>query len=144
MTQTVTLELPETIYLPVQRMAEATRRPVTEVLVDALKASLPPLEGLSLALVAELANLEELSDEALWQVMLSQVPTERQRKLGRLLQKNKNRKLVEHERVELAALQSEADGVMLRKARAAVLLRFRGQRLPTLAELRKLTSSKVK
>ena len=28
---------------------------------------------------------------------------------------------------------------MLRKARAAVLLRFRGERLPTLTELRQLT-----
>jgi len=32
-------------------------------------------------------------------------------------------------------LQREADRVMLRKARAAVLLRFRGFRLPTLEEL---------
>jgi len=29
---------------------------------------------------------------------------------------------------------------MLQKARAAVLLRFRGQRLPTLTELRQLTT----
>jgi len=144
MTQTVTLELPETIYLPAQRMAEATRRPVTEVLVGALKASLPPLEGLPPALITELVNLEKLDDEALWQVMLSQVPAERQRELNRLLRKNKSGKLSESERTDLAALQSEADRVMLRKARAAVLLRFRGQRLPTLAELRKLTLAKVK
>jgi hypothetical protein len=45
---------------------------------------------------------------------------------------------------KLAALQNEADRVMLCKARAAVLLRFRGRRLPTLAELRKLTRSKIK
>jgi hypothetical protein len=34
--------------------------------------------------------------------------------------------------------------VTIRNARAAVLLRFRGRRLPTLAELRKLTKSKTK
>ena len=40
-----------------------------------------------------------------------------------------------HERKELASLQSEADLVMRRKARAAVLLRFRDNRLSTVAEL---------
>jgi hypothetical protein len=139
MTQTVTLELPETIYLPVQRMAEATRQPVSSVLLRALRASLPPLEGLSSSLTAELVNLEKLDDDALWQIMLSRVSADKQSKLSRFLQKNKQGNLTESERIELAALQSEADRVMLRKARAAVLLRFRGRRLPTLAELRKLT-----
>ncbi len=144
MTQTVTLELPETIFLPAQRMAEAIQRPLAELLVRALKASLPPLEGLSPFLVAELVDLEKLDDKALRHVMLSQVPASRQRKLNLLLDKNKSGKLSESERAELAALQNDADRLMLRKARAAVLLRFRGQRLPTLAELRKLQRAKAK
>jgi len=45
----------------------------------------------------------------------------------------------EHE--QLAVLQQQADLVMLRKARAAVLLRFRGKRVPTLAELSQLTAT---
>jgi predicted transcriptional regulator len=144
MSQTVTLELPDTIYQPVQRMADATRRPLTEVLVDALRASLPPIEGLPPALAAELVSLEQLDDDTLWHVMLSQLPAEQQRKLERLLRKNKSGKLATTERAGLAELQNQADRIMLRKARAAVLLRFRGQRLPTLAELRRLTQSKVK
>jgi hypothetical protein len=102
------------------------------------------LEGLSPLLVAELVDLEKLDDKALRHVMLSQVPASRQRKLNRLLDKNKSGKLSESDRAELTALQSEADRVMLCKARAAVLLRFRGQRLPTLAEFRKLQRSKAK
>lgn len=138
MAHTVTLELPDAIYLPARRMAEAAQRPVADMLVDALQASLPPLEGLPPALASELVGLEKLDDEALWQVMLSQVPANRQRRLHRLLRKNKTQKLTESERAELTALQTEADRIMLRKARAAVLLRFRGRRLPTLIELRKL------
>jgi hypothetical protein len=138
MAHTVTLELPDAIYSPAQRMAEAARRPLADVLVDALQASLPPLEGLPPALASELVGLEKLDDEALWQVMLSRVPADRQRRIHRLLQKNKAGKLAESERAELTTLQTEADRVMLRKARAAVLLRFRGRRLPTLIELRKL------
>lgn len=142
MTQTVTLELPDTIYLPAQRMAEASRRPLPDVLVEALKASLPPLEGLPPTLIAELGSLETLDDDALWQVMLSRLPADRQRKLNRLLRKNKTEKMTAADRAELAALQDDADRIMLRKARAAVLLRFRGRRLPTLIELRKLARSK--
>jgi len=142
MSQVVTLELPDTIYLPVQRMAEATRRPLAEVLVGALKASLPSLEGLSPDLTAELVGLEGLSDDALWQIMLSHVPTDRQQRLNRLLRKSKTGKLTQPERTDLAVLQHEADRIMLRKARAAVLLRFRGQRLPTLVELRRLVRSR--
>jgi hypothetical protein len=44
MIQTVTLELPETIFLPAQRMAEAIQRPLAELFVRALKASLPHLK----------------------------------------------------------------------------------------------------
>jgi uncharacterized protein YnzC (UPF0291/DUF896 family) len=76
--------------------------------------------------------------------MLSRVSANQQKKLNHLLQKNKRGSLTESERVELAALQNEADRIMLRKARAAVLLRFRGHRLPTLAELRKLSRTRGK
>jgi hypothetical protein len=38
-------------------------------------------------------------------------------------------------------LQQQADLEMLHKARAAVLLRFRGMRVPTLAELGQLTAT---
>ncbi len=141
MAQTITLELPDVIYQPVQRMAEATRRPLTEMLIGALRASLPPVEDLPSALTAELISLENLSDDALGQMMISRVPVDRQRKLDRLLRKKKTGKLTSLEQNDLSSLQHEADLVMLRKARAAVLLRFRGHRLPTLSELRKLIFS---
>ncbi|MCK4451394.1 MAG: hypothetical protein KAX26_12465 [Anaerolineae bacterium] len=136
MTQTVTLELPQTIYLPARRIAEATSRPLEAVLVRALKASLPPLDGLPSELVEELVELESLDDEALWQVMASRMPAAQQRELDHLLRENQAGTLTEQGWQELDRLQREADRVMLHKARAAVLLRFRGHRLPTLRELR--------
>lgn len=139
MAQTITLELPDVIYQPVQRMAEATRRRLTDVLVGALQASLPTVEGLPPELAQEMTSLENLRDEELGQVMSSRVSIDRQRELNRLLRKKKTNKLAISEQKALTSLQHEADLVMLRKARAAVLLRFRGHRLPTLAELRKLT-----
>lgn len=143
MAQTVTLELPQTIYLPARRMAEVTNRPLEDLLVCALEASLPPLDGLPSELVEDLVGLESLDDESLRQVMVSKVPTAQQDELDRLLRKNQAGTLTEQERQKLDRLQREADRVMLRKARAAVLLRFRGHRLPTLEELRRLTSVAV-
>jgi hypothetical protein len=128
MAQTVTLELPHTIYLPARRMAKATNRPLEDLLVSALQVSLPPLDGLPPELVERLVELENLNDESLWQVMLGKVPVAQQRDLDRLLRKNQAGTLTEQERRKLDQLQREADRVMLRKARAAVLLRFRGRR----------------
>jgi hypothetical protein len=82
-----------------------------------------------------LIALESLDDQALWQVMLESVPLDQQHKLHDLLSRNQESMLTDSERDQLAILQQQADLVMLRKARAAVLLRFRGKRVPTLAEL---------
>lgn len=138
MTQTVTLTIPDALYAPIQRAAEATKQPVEAVLLNVLQTSLPSLAGLPADVQAELVRLEMLDNETLWRVMIETVPVDKQRALEALLARNQSGELSEAEREELAALQKAADLVMLRKARAAVLLRFRGRRLPTLAELRQL------
>jgi predicted transcriptional regulator len=139
MSQTVTLTLPDKLYGPIQRIAEATDTTVEAVLLTALQASLPSLEGLSSELAQELFELEALDNEALRQVILETVPLDQQQELDSLLQQNQAGKLTKTETEQLAYLQSAADRIMLRKARAAVLLRFRGQRIPTVAELHQLT-----
>jgi hypothetical protein len=49
-----------------------------------------------------------------------------------LLEKNSSSTLTETERLNLISLRHEADLFMLRKAQAAVLLRWRGYSLPNL------------
>jgi hypothetical protein len=139
MSQTITLTLPDNFFQPIQRAAWATNQPVEELLLTALQASLPSLEGLPPEAERNLVELELLDDQALWRVMLETVPAEDQDMLNELLSRNQNGALTEKEREQLTALQRRADLVMLRKARAAVLLRFRGKRVPTLAELSQLT-----
>jgi hypothetical protein len=91
--------------------------------------------------VEELSALELLDNTELRRVLLETVPVTQQREIEALLQRNQAQALSLSERQCLTELQQIADRVMLRKARAAVLLRFRGQRLPTLMELRQLTMS---
>ena len=68
--------------------------------------------------------------------MYETVPAATARALHKLLVRQSDEGLNEKEHAQLAALQHQADLVMLRKARAAVLLRFRGYPIPTTAELR--------
>ncbi len=140
MPQTITLTLPDNVLQPMQRVAQATKQSVEELLVTALQAALPTLEGLPPEVVQPLIALESLDDQALWRVMLETVPLDQQHRLHDLLIYNQAGRLTDAEREQLTILQQQADLVMLRKARAAVLLRFRGKRVPTLAELSQLTA----
>jgi len=139
MSQTITLTLPENFFRPAQRTAQATNQPIEEVLLHALQASLPSLEGLPEDLLENLTALEMLDDQSLWQVMGERVPTSQQRTLSDLLDRQRSITLTDVEQQQLTTLQWQADLIMLRKARAAVLLRFRGKRIPTLTELDRLT-----
>lgn len=143
MPETVTLTLPDSVLQPLKRTAQAVQQPIEELLVTALQSSLPPLQGLPDELIADLTTLETLDNEALWQVMKETVPSETQAELSDLLERRQQYSLISAEQERLVSLQQEADLVMLRKARAAVLLRFRGKRLPTLAELDQLAEPSV-
>lgn len=141
MSHTITLDLPDRVFQLVQRTAQATNQPVERLLVHALQASLPPLEGLPEEIMEKLTALEVYDDEALGCVLGEAVPVEVQQELSNLLAQQQSTALTEAERRRLTTLQGQADLVMLRKARAAVLLRFRGKRLPTLTELSQHISS---
>jgi hypothetical protein len=141
MPQTITLTLPDNVLQPVQRVAQATQQSVEELLITALQAALPTLEGLPPDVMQALVALESLDDQALSRVMLETVPLDQQHRLHDLLLRNQAGMLTASEHAQLSGLQQQADLVMLRKARAAVLLRFRGKRVPTLAELSQLTAT---
>jgi hypothetical protein len=140
MPRTITLTLPDDVLQPMQRVAQATRQSVEELLVIALQAALPSLAGLPPDITQDLTALESLDDRALWRVMLETVPLDQQHRLHDLLARNQADMVTDSDREQLAILQRQADLVMLRKARAAVLLRFRGKRVPTLAELGKIAT----
>ena len=141
MPQTITPTLPDNVLQPVQRVAQATKQSVEDLLVTALQAALPTLEGLPSDVVQHLVALESFDDHALWRVVLETVLRDQQHQLHDLLSRNQAGVLTASEQEQLVALQQQADLVMLRKARAAVLLRFRGKRVPMLAELSQLTAT---
>lgn len=138
MSESITLTLPNRLIEPLRRMATATHQPVESLVLTALEASLPSLEGLTPPLRDELSALETQDNNALWQIMLEHVPLHVQDELNQLLERHQQEELTTQEQQRLDSLQQHADRIMLRKAHAAAVLRFRGQRIPTLAELHQL------
>ena len=136
--QSVTLQLPEFIYERVRRTAEATKRPVEEVLVKTIEAVMPPsVDDLPLSYRQEFLAMESLSDGELLKSAESVMSPTQQRRYSLLLRKNQKGVLTEKEREQLAQLGAEARKLTLCKSHAYALLKWRGHPIPTLAELRK-------
>ena len=135
MTVTVTLQVPPSVYRLAQRTAKATARPVEEVLAGVLLAAAPTAENLPADIQAEIDALAELDDEALWRKARSVFPSARRRRYDELLEKNGTGAITSEEREELKNLRVESERLMLRKAHAYALLKWRGHVLPKLDEL---------
>lgn len=105
MPQTITLTLPDNVLQPVQRVAQATKQSVEDLLVTTLQAALPPLEGLPPDVIQHLVALEYFDDQALWQVILETVPFDQQNQLHDLLLHNQAGVLTDLESERLAFLQ---------------------------------------
>jgi hypothetical protein len=135
-TETLTIHLPASAARRLRRVAEIARRPVDEVLAETLYATLPPLlEEVPAALQADFARLETLPSEALHEQMRAVLHPENVTRYEALQAIRAERRLTEVEQQEWETLRLEADSLMFRKAYAAVLLKWRGERIPTLAEL---------
>lgn len=128
--QEVVLPLPQHLYLRLQQAAQATQQSLTDVLIHAVELGSPPnWENAPVEFQVDLAALDRLHDEALWQIARAQTDAD-MAYYQMLLDKNADNTLTETEQQELAQLRHEADRFMLRKAHAAALLRWRGYTLP--------------
>ncbi|MFM5886828.1 MAG: hypothetical protein ACKOQS_00825 [Dolichospermum sp.] len=133
MNATVTLQIPEIIYQRLVNTAHATQRPLQEVILRALQVGSPPAwDDIPEEFQAEIAALDKLDDNTLWQIFHSQKTAADMEEYNNLLEKNSSGRLTETERLNLISFRQEADLFMLRKAQAAVLLRWRGYSLPNL------------
>jgi len=135
-TETLTIQIPVQAADRLRRVAEIAQRPIDEVVADTLKSTLPPLlDDLPPAFQADLAQLETWSNEALRQQVFAKLDPKKLKRYDRLLEKNQTGLLTATEERELNNLRTNADQLMFRKAYAALLLKWRGELFPTLADL---------
>jgi hypothetical protein len=136
LTEAITIQLPLAALRRLRRVAEIAQRPVDKVIAETLQSSLPPLlEDVPAVFREKLAELELLSNEELWQQVHAKFDPASGARYDALLAANAAGSLAPQEQEELRQLRADADLLMFRKAYAAVLLKWRGEHVPTLAEL---------
>jgi hypothetical protein len=62
----VTITLPEMVYEQIRQAAERSRRPIDDVLAEAVTAAAPVMDAPPGSLRSALAHLAYLNDAALW------------------------------------------------------------------------------
>ncbi len=125
--ETVTLQIPELLYQRLVNTASATQLPLEEVILHALRVGSPPTwDNVPDEFQVDLAALDRLEDEALWRIARSRKSPAELERYDALLERNREGILTDAERAELAALRTQTDRFVLRKAQAAALLQWRG------------------
>ncbi len=127
---TVTITLPETLYERVRISAEASARPLEDVLSQFIATSYPTLEeDLPPDLRSEFAGWLLFSDTSLWEIAQSRFAEAKQIELAALVEQQKQQTLTEAEQSRLQRLLLESQELMVRKAEAQRLLAQRGIRV---------------
>jgi hypothetical protein len=134
-TQTVSVELPRSVFLKLKRAAELTHRSVGEVLVTTVNVALVEPPGLPADLAKELAAMNLLSDEALWAAAYPSLSPAEQFRLSQLNHRAGERPLTKAEQAEQEHLLTGYHGAVLRRAKALAILAQRGHPLPSVSEL---------
>jgi hypothetical protein len=126
-TQQVTIDLPEVIFHQLVRWAEATSQPIEALVAQSVVSNLPPMvEQGPDQIQADLLNMQALSVEDLLTIAHSQIDPEVHQQHVVLLEKHQEGDLTGDERENLMAFQAACDRLMLRKAYAWSMLRWRG------------------
>ena len=130
--QTIRIQLPDTIYQRLQRMADALNQPLEEIVFQTIRGNLPPsLDDLSPDLRELVADMQLLSDEELWAIAKDPLPPQQWRRHQRLLRKAEHETLPVAEQKELEKLRTVTDQFVIHRSYALALLKWRGHTLPT-------------
>lgn len=136
MAESVIVQLPRETLQRFQRGAGAAGKSLEDFLADRLMDAIPNLpEDVPPSVRAELDAMEQWDDSALWAATEMRLPPSRQRVYSRLLTKSSTGRITSCERERLSVLGDEARWLTLKKARAYLLLKWRGAELPSIQEL---------
>lgn len=131
MSRTVTLQLPEDLYLRLQQAARATRQSLEDIFLRAINMGSPPdWEDVPAEFQADIAALDRLDDTSLWRVARRKKTETAMSDYQQLLDKNADGTISKEESRRLNGLRAEFDRYMLSKAHAVALLRWRGHSIP--------------
>ncbi len=135
-TQKVTVELPQAIFQQLARIATATKQPLEILAAQSIVSNLPPTpDNAPVETQAELLQMQTWDNKELIAITQSKIAQDKQQRHLELLEKNQIDELTVSQRQELSELRTSADSLMLQKAYAWSVLRWRGYKVPALNEL---------
>ncbi len=134
MSETVVLQIPEALYQRLAITAGATQRSLEDVILQALQIGSPPTwKDVPEEFQTDLASLDRLDDNSLWQIANSKKTILEMERYDFLLSKQQETELSDSEKLELEQLHTDSDRFMLRKSQAAAILKWRGHNVSRLA-----------
>jgi hypothetical protein len=127
----------DSLYRRLKRQAKTMQASVDDVAHQTLERFLPPAVEADLPpkLQDELDAMEQLSDNALWQIAESVMNPDKVALYDVMLERLQANQLTAEGRILLDQLRRESDALTLRKAHAYALLQSRGHTLPSLDNL---------
>ena len=125
-TRELTIQLPEDIYDRLADKAKIVNQSVDEIALHSLRAGLPPtLDDVPKRFQDDLRMLDQLSNEMLKAVAQTDLSDEKVERYEQLLSKNQREGLTQSEQKALNTLREESDLLMLRRAYASLLVKWR-------------------
>lgn len=132
----LTINLPESAFERLSHLADLTNQPLSELVLQSITGNLPPsIETAPEEIKSDLLRLQTLSIDELRDIAQSQLSSTEQERYALLLERNQDELLTESEQQELRGFSLESDQLMLKKAHACALLRWRGQPIRNVSQL---------
>lgn len=122
----VTINLSENVYRQIKRAAEIVRRPMDEVVAEAVVAAAPIMDASASSLRMELAQMAYLNDAALWKAARSTLSQDQRQQIEALHDKQQRVGLSPAEQAQEEALRKLYRETLLVRAQAVALLQQRG------------------
>lgn len=126
MERTFSVTIPEHVFQKIVTVATATQRTVDDVISSTVNATYTAPDGIPLTLANELASMQQMKDQDLWDAIKPVMTAEQQERLNEL------NELAGEETLSSSELNEKDDLVMLyhhsvlRRAQAIAILTLRG------------------
>lgn len=132
----LTINLPDPVFQQLRTLAESTRQPLSDLVLQSIAGNLPPnVNDAPAEIQAELLQMQALNARELRKIAQAQMPHSQQEEHLRLLEKNSSGAISASEKARLSDLRNLADQLMLKKAHACAILRWRGKPISRLVKL---------
>ena len=122
----ITINLTEQVYRQIKRAADSAKRPMSEMVSEAVTAVAPVIDSSSGDLRAAMMHMAYLNDAALWTAARTTLTPEQRVRLEMLHDKQQREGLTSEGRTEEQALIKLYRETQLVRAQAVALLKQRG------------------